>query len=1103
MKTRLSQICTAITMLLSVGVAHAQQFGGPGNGIGGQQSAFRAVRGDLLQPGLPGRLWFETNFADRGLGYNGSYLSLGGKTRLFQDRLDGRWLFEGQLNQSIEDDGGFFTTVGIERVFSIKPANADVSIGGFYTYDGDDQQTFSDGFNQLGISTAIKSRHVDVFANGYFPINTKAFTTGDVTGQQIFVGNNIALQAGIENALQGFDVTMRIRPKQLAFANGYIDFGGYHYDSEDDLVDNFAGGRLRVGIQLINSLQLTAEVNQDERFDTTGVLGASWTFGNNSSGYGSEYAGLARDLEPTSRNDHIVRFSQDLVVAVNPLTGQPFNVIQVDNTQDGVGDGTIESPFATLAEAEAASAVNDVIFVGLGDGTDNGYQDGITLQNNQQLLSSGGTQFIQNADGTLVALSTGGTGATISNAGGDAVVELANNNVIGGINIDATGADFGVSGSGVSGDAFFNGTTISGANLDGIFLENVAGNFNFDGNSVLDNMRDGIFVNGTTDPNATFTFNNNIVDGNVFEGIHLDNYDASTIVLTANQTSNNGRHGVYLENALDSNNNGTDIFVFNQTSDANGGNGVFVENGTGSIFVAGGNLTNNSAAGLAISNWQTDMAGAGDVISIAALGVDNPISPTITGNTMGININVDSGLTSTVNITDAIVDTNARGIIASADGNNTVLNLNVTGTTTANNNANEAIAQIATNGATINSVIEGTAAAPLAFAGNSAEGAPSLSFVLDGNDPNNRSTINGLVRNVNVTSTAGSALGVDGTGESVINLIFEDSLLSSNTTAVAIDLDNNLGGEVNQTFFDNVDIQGNFGVVANSQSGTLFDLSITNSMVRSSGTLNDGSFNPANPAIFPPFLDQNGNTGITVNADGGGTLGDNVTDNLTRVTLIGNTVEDFTMNGIVLATTGDAQMFADLRANQVLRNGPGFDDDGATDDGVPDGGGPVVNPSLGFFLNGLTATANDISTISLGVTNNTFLNNFDRSIVLTTNGTGTINSNIIGNRFTGDIGADGSAVPLDPFMGEIGLANNGGVINVDLSSNSFNAEPIVIDSNLATISIGLDGLSNGFIGADIDTGGGGFTPTPFGLSDSLIDAESGLFGTAGFEINDH
>ena len=109
--------------------------------------------------------------------------------------------------------------------------------------------------------------------------------------------NNIALQAGIESALQGFDVTLRVRPRQLAFANGTLDIGGYHYDS--DLVDAFGGGRVRVGFQILRGMIVTAEVNHDERFDTTGLLSLGWLFGANSSGYGNEWAGLARDLEAT------------------------------------------------------------------------------------------------------------------------------------------------------------------------------------------------------------------------------------------------------------------------------------------------------------------------------------------------------------------------------------------------------------------------------------------------------------------------------------------------------------------------------------------------------------------------------------------------------------------------------------------------------------------------------------------------------------------------------------------------------------------------------------------------------------------------------------
>ena len=61
MKKRLSFFCMALMVLLSANVADAQLL----NRGGGQQAAFQSVSGDLLQPGLPGRLWISTSFADR------------------------------------------------------------------------------------------------------------------------------------------------------------------------------------------------------------------------------------------------------------------------------------------------------------------------------------------------------------------------------------------------------------------------------------------------------------------------------------------------------------------------------------------------------------------------------------------------------------------------------------------------------------------------------------------------------------------------------------------------------------------------------------------------------------------------------------------------------------------------------------------------------------------------------------------------------------------------------------------------------------------------------------------------------------------------------
>ena len=62
----------------------------------------------------PGNVWIEGNLADRGLGYNGSYMSVGGKSRLFEDFLGGRWVSQVQGNMSL-DNGGFFSNIGLDQ----------------------------------------------------------------------------------------------------------------------------------------------------------------------------------------------------------------------------------------------------------------------------------------------------------------------------------------------------------------------------------------------------------------------------------------------------------------------------------------------------------------------------------------------------------------------------------------------------------------------------------------------------------------------------------------------------------------------------------------------------------------------------------------------------------------------------------------------------------------------------------------------------------------------------------------------------------------------------------------------------------------------------
>src|SRR3569832_2563649 len=69
--------------------------------------------------------------------------------------------------------------------------------------------------------------------------------------------------------------------------------------------------------------------------------------------------------------------------AINPLTGDPYFFIFVDNTTHSLG--TYESPYPTLAQAQNDTKPHDVIYIFPGDQTTTGMASGITLKDNQRL----------------------------------------------------------------------------------------------------------------------------------------------------------------------------------------------------------------------------------------------------------------------------------------------------------------------------------------------------------------------------------------------------------------------------------------------------------------------------------------------------------------------------------------------------------------------------------------------------------------------------------------------------------------------------------------------------------------------------------------------
>jgi hypothetical protein len=161
----------------------------------------------------------------------------------------------------------------------------------------------------------------------------------------------------------------------------------------------------------------------------------------------------------------------------------------VQNTASSPGDtGTSVLPFNTLAEAQTASAANDIIYVLTGDGTNTGQNAGITLKNGQKLWGQG------------VPLVVGST--TLISAGTKPVVGNPAGN---GVTVDASAASLTnveIRGLSLSGSVNAIDVTASGSNAFGVTI---------DTNTITGAGQEGIDVNAGGSGGASLSIHDNSV----------------------------------------------------------------------------------------------------------------------------------------------------------------------------------------------------------------------------------------------------------------------------------------------------------------------------------------------------------------------------------------------------------------------------------------------------------------------------------------------------------------------------------------------------------------------------------------------------------------
>lgn len=295
-------------------------------------------------------------------------------------------------------------------------------------------------FNQVGLGFEALWANWDLRLNGYAPFNRhkKAYREGFLK----FQGNSAIFYKKYELAMWGGDLDLGWMFYQNSCLDMHATLGGYYF--QGDYGKHAGGGLLRVSSNMSDYFTAAGQVSYDNLFKWVGQgeIAINFPFGKT----------VTRSQRKIRCCDDLIAVEKRLVEkpqrfeiipttshkkrgqAIDPTTGQPIRFIFVDNTSHSAG--TFESPYPTLAQAVAASAVGDVIYIFPGNGTSTGLTTSTTLQDRQGLIGSGAAVEMLTRFGTLQIPQLSSTLPTIVTSGD--TVTVANGNTISGLSITST-----------------------------------------------------------------------------------------------------------------------------------------------------------------------------------------------------------------------------------------------------------------------------------------------------------------------------------------------------------------------------------------------------------------------------------------------------------------------------------------------------------------------------------------------------------------------------------------------------------------------------------------------------------------------------------------
>lgn len=412
---------------------------------------------------------------------------------------------------------------------------------GFNTYY-DFRRTHRKNYNQVGAGFEFLHPQWEFRANGYVPFGARKTGPFDPIFSR-FTGNQFFIKGKYEFSMAGADAEFGWHFKQWRFIDLFAGAGPYYF------VGPFGkpaiGGKARVQARLTPYVTVEAGDSFDQifrnRFHVEATI--SIPFGPRAKTEGSSKRACRDEYwmqqwlhTPPSRQEILVVDKQrEKHVAIDPATGLPYYLLFVDNTSSS--NGTFESPYSFLADAQTNAVPRTVIYVFSGDGTAINMDAGIDLSgantDNVRLLGSGVDHGFDTTLGFVTIPAQTSLSPTITNLGATSIVVLGLNNEVSGFNIiDGTLTLPSISGA-------WNGITVS-ANINRNQILRSQGNaidlqptgciaeILVEGNAIFSALGMGINC-PYVDSVGTATIRNNSVEFATGKGISLIHSGASNV----------------------------------------------------------------------------------------------------------------------------------------------------------------------------------------------------------------------------------------------------------------------------------------------------------------------------------------------------------------------------------------------------------------------------------------------------------------------------------------------------------------------------------------------------------------------------------------------